>query len=121
MSAPTFGGSPMSSTTTPYSLPTLRNWDGDNVDPPVKAEVPTFGVFVEGWLARQHALAHGGLLRISTLGRYKTALRAHLLPFFAARPLDSITREQCDDFRIAAVASGRLNPSTVNNIVGTLG
>jgi len=72
-------------------------------------------------MARQEALAHGGLLRISTLGRYETALRAHLLPFFAARPLASITRAQCDDFRMAAVASGRLNPGTVNNIVGILG
>jgi integrase len=107
--------------TTPYALPGLLVWASSSADAPRIPDSPVFGVFAEAWMARQEALAHGGLLRISTLGRYETALRAHLLPFFAARPLDSITRAQCDDFRMAAVASGRLNPGTVNSIVGILG
>src|SRR5437773_11522322 len=109
----------MSSSTAPYRLRGLMV-DVLRVELPPRIEVPTFGVCAEGWLARQHELAEGGLLRINNLGRYKTALRAHLLPFFAARTLDSITREQCDDFRLAAAASGRLNPASVNNLVELL-
>jgi hypothetical protein len=76
----------------------------------------TFGEYAERWFAHQWVLAEGGLLRISSLYRCESALRAHLLPFFAARPLESITREQCDGFRIAAVNVGRLKPSTVYGI-----
>jgi integrase len=111
----------MPSSTVPYRLRGLRGWGAAQAEPSRKTGVPTFGVFAEAWMARQHELAEGGLLRINNLGRYKTALQAHLLPFFAARTLDSITREQCDDFRIAAAASGRLNPSSVNNYVELLG
>ena len=78
--------------------------------------MPTFGMFADGWMVRQHALAHGRVASHQQPG----SLRAYLLPSFAARPQDSITREQCDDFRIAAMACGRLNPGTVNNIMELL-
>jgi integrase len=84
--------------------------------PPAAQGEVTFGVYAERWFGQQRVLADAGLLRISTLYRCESALRAHLLPFFAARPLASITREQCDGFRIAAVNVGRLKPSTVNAI-----
>jgi integrase len=111
----------MPSSTAPYRVHGLTGWEAARVEPSPMTEGPTFGEFAEGWLARQHDLAQGGLLRINNLGRYKTALRAYLLPFFAARPLSSITREHCDDFRIAAVSVGHLNPASVNNLVELLG
>jgi integrase len=109
-----------STVTTAYALPGLKKWTGSQRDAPKHPPAPTFGAFVEDWMARQKVLAHGGLLRINSLQRYQSALQAHLLPFFAARPLDSITRRHCDDFRMAAVASGRLNPGTVNSIMQML-
>jgi integrase len=84
------------------------------------SEVLTLEAYASVWLARQQLLAEGGLIRISSLGRYQSALRAHLLPFFGARELDSITREQVDAFRMAALNVGRLNPGTVNSVVGVL-
>jgi integrase len=93
------------SSTRPYRLAPRRS-----------PRVVTFGEYAERWFAHQRVLTEGGLLRISTLYRCESALRAHLLPFFAARPLRSITREHCDAFRIAAVNVGRLKPSTVNSI-----
>lgn len=109
-----------STATTAYALPRWNGWASPPPDAPEQPTVPTFEVFAAEWVARQKELAHGGLLRISSLQRYQSALRAHLLPFFAARPLDSITRAQCDDFRMAAVGSGRLNPGTVNSIMQVL-
>src|SRR4051794_22458098 len=118
MSDPKVGGSSMSSTATRKYLLPRRNPDDRAVCGGRGG--PTFGPFAEKWMARQTALAHGGLLRISSLHRYKSTLRAHLLPFFAARRLDSITRAHCDDFRMAAISSGRLNPGTVNSIMQIL-
>lgn len=80
----------------------------------------SFGDFAQEWMCQQQVLAEGGLLRISSLHRYQTALRAHLLPFFGARPLTTISRDQCDDFRMAAVNVGRLHPGTVNSVVQIL-
>ena len=60
----------MSSSTTPYRLRELSGWEAVRVEPRPKTEGPTFGVFAEGWLARQHELAHAGLLRINNLGRF---------------------------------------------------
>jgi integrase len=79
-----------------------------------------FGDFAQEWLRQQYVLATGGLIRITSLHRYQTVLRAHLLPFFGARPLPTITRDQCDDFRMTAANVGRLNPSTVNGVVQIL-
>jgi integrase len=110
----------MPTSTAPYRLRGLKDWEAVQFEPSPKTKVPTFGVFAEQWLERQSTLAHGGLLRISSLHRYESVLRAHLLPFFSARPLDSITRARCDHFRMAAVNSGRLNPGTVNSIMQIL-
>src|SRR5437764_14331348 len=82
----------------------------------VQASGMTFGEFAERWYEQQRLMAESGLIRISSLYRTESCLRAHLLPFFAARRLDEITREQCDAFRIAAVNVGRLKPTTVNAI-----
>jgi integrase len=79
-----------------------------------------FGDFAAEWMRQQRVLVDGGLLRISALHRCQSALRAHLLPFFGARPLPTITREQCDGFRIAASNVGRLHPGTVNSVVQIL-
>jgi integrase len=117
---PDVGGSSMPSFTGPYRLCGLRDWGAVQAEPSAKAEVPTFGAFAEQWMERQSTLAHGGLLRINSLHRYKSVLRAHLLQFFSARPIDSITRARCDGFRMAAVGSGRLNPGTVNGIMQIL-
>src|SRR3954453_6173936 len=86
-------------------------------EPPAR---PTLAAFAAAWMGEQRALAEGGLLRISTLHRYQTALRAHLLPFFGALAVDEITRQRCDRFRIAATTVGRLNPATVNSVVQIL-
>lgn len=82
----------------------------------VRPAAITFGEYAERWYEQQRVLAESGLIRISSLYRIESCLRAHLLPFFAARRLDEITREQCDAFRIAAVNVGRLKPTTVNAI-----
>jgi integrase len=105
----------MLSSTAPYVI--RRQSEPQEFD---RQEQPTFGVFAEQWMERQSTLVHGGLLRISSLHRYESVLRAHLHPFFSARRLDSITRARCDDFRMAAVGSGRLNPGTVNGIIQIL-
>ncbi len=90
--------------------------------PTMRAAPPgvLFGDFAGEWIRQQRVLVEGGLLRISSLHRYQTALRAHLLPFFGARPLPTITRDQCDDFRMTALGVGRLHPGTVNSIVQIL-
>jgi integrase len=85
-----------------------------------KRQAPLFGDYAHRWLGQQRTLADGGLLRISSLHRYETALRAHLLPFFAALPLAAVNRDRCDGFRVAAVNVGRLNPATVNSVMQIL-
>ena len=73
---------------------------------PRERQEPLFGDYARRWLGQQRILADGGLLRISSLQRYETALRAHLLPFFAALPLAAVDRDRCDGFRVAAVSVG---------------
>jgi integrase len=70
-------------------------------------------------LAVQDRRAKQRLITIATLRRYHSALHAHFLPFFAARPLDHITRQECDDFRAVALQVG-LHPGTVNNLMRVL-
>lgn len=79
-----------------------------------------FGDFAAEWMCQRRVLVDGGLLRISALHCCRSALRAHLLPFFGARPLPTITREQCDGFRMVALNVGGLRPGTVNSVVGIL-
>jgi integrase len=88
--------------------------------PRVSEPVVTFGEYADRWLCAQQELTEAGLIRISSLHRYKTVLRAHLLPFFGARRLDEILREQVDGFRAAALNVGRLNPGTVNSVAQIL-
>jgi hypothetical protein len=90
--------------------------------PPIKPAPPAvlFGNFAAEWMCQRRVLVDGGLLRISALHVCRSALRAHLLPFFGARPLPTITREQCDGFRMVASNVGGLRPGTVNSVVGIL-
>jgi integrase len=80
---------------------------------------PMFGWYAERWLALQNRRAKQRLITIATLRRYHSALHAHFLPFFAARPLDQITRQDCDDFRAVALQVGLL-PGTINNLMRVL-
>ena len=78
---------------------------------------PLFGEFAESWYQRQVTAARGGLLRPSAVVRLRSALTAHLLPFFAARPLSEVTRERCDAYRVLALNVGCLTPATINSVM----
>ena len=77
----------------------------------------SFGEFAESWYQRQLTAARGGLLRPSAVVRLRSALTAHLLPFFAARPLSDVTRERCDAYRVLALNVGCLTPATINSVM----
>jgi integrase len=109
-----------STATARFMLRSRSDWSDPKPRRLRQAALPSFGEYSATWIVRQTDLAQGGLLRISSLHRSETALRAHLLPFFAARQIDQITRQHCDAFRIAAINAGRLNPGTVNSLVQIL-
>jgi integrase len=80
----------------------------------------TFGSYAEQWIEIQLEQAHAGLIRANTISRFESALRAHLIPFFAAYPLSSVTRERCEAFRTALYQTNHLAPRTINGLMEVL-
>lgn len=72
------------------------------------ARVPTFGQYVETFLA-----AHEG--RDGTVETYGYRLRPHVVPVFGARPLDDIKRREWREF-FAALKRGGMADSTRSGI-----
>ena len=63
---------------------------------PKRRRVPTFGTYSAKWLKE----AHSTDLKESTLQRYESSLRVHLLPHFGRYDLDEITWAMCKEFCI---------------------
>jgi len=64
--------------------------------PEQSAEVPTFHVFASQWVER-----HRREVRETTRAHWTWLLSGHLLPFLASYPLDAITPEVVDRFKVA--------------------
>ncbi len=80
----------------------------------------TFGEYAETWFARRVRLAQAGVMTANSVRRTETVLAAHLLPFFAAVPLDELSRDRCERFRATLVQSELYAPRTINSIFGEL-
>jgi integrase len=75
----------------------LGTWQSPRPEPAVEArqEIPTFHEFSSSWVeSRRHEVS------ARTVEHLEWALSGHLLRFFAAYPLDAITPELVDTFRI---------------------
>lgn len=77
-----------------------------NIHPPAPNIVPTFSEYAEKWMAG-HAAAN---LKTSTVRGYRGVLDSHILPAFAHRPLDAITREDIKALCYERLRAGRLKP-----------
>ena len=91
---------------------------------PVQAprEVPTFHVFASEWFERQKL--EGGHradgLTAAGAADLEWRLSNHLLPFFATMPLDAITVEDVDRYRLAKVKAAKLNATSINKTLQVL-
>jgi integrase len=88
----------------------------------VPRTAPTFGEFASGWLERQKLEGgHQGTgLAQKSREDIEWRLSKHLLPVFARTPLDLITREAVDDFRLAMVRESGLGATSINKLLFTL-
>jgi hypothetical protein len=73
---------------------------------------PTLAGWIDAWLPAHTASP-------STLAKYESLLRAHILPAFGRRHLDAITRNDVKTF--ARDLSARLSPASVRSVVTVLG
>jgi integrase len=85
-------------------------------------DVPTFHRFASEWFERQKVEGghRGSGLTSSGRADLEWRLSNHLLPAFASRRLDQITVEDVDVFRTGKAREGRLNPTSINKLLGTL-
>lgn len=69
------------------------------------SECPTFHEFASEWFERQKLEGgrRGGGLSPAGVADLEWRITYHLLPFFAAMPLDAITVADVDRFRLATV------------------
>jgi len=92
----------------------------ETVDAP--REVPTFHEFATEWFERQKI--EGGRRGEGLSDTGKAALQwvisNHLLPAFASRPIDQITVEDVDRYRLGKVRDGKLGVSSINKTLATL-
>jgi integrase len=88
----------------------------------VAREVPTFHQFASEWFERQKVEAgrRGGGLTDAGTADLRWRLSSHLLPFFKSMPLDTITVQDVDRYRLAKVKDGRLNATSINKSLATL-
>lgn len=70
-----------------------------NLEPKAK-QIPTFGEYSDKWLQGYIK----AMRRISTYERYEELLRNHILPVFADKPMDKITRGDIRDFIVSKTA-----------------
>jgi len=71
--------------------------------------------YLEHWLENEHRLEIG----IVSLTRYRSVLRAQLIPAFGDLQLDQLTREKVQAFYVEKLDSG-LAPNTIHSIHATL-
>jgi integrase len=85
-------------------------------------EVPTFHEFASEWFERQKVEGGrgGNGLSPSSQGALQWALSNHLLPVFASRPLDRITIQDVDRYRLEKVREGKLNVTSINKTLAAL-
>jgi integrase len=95
--------------------------------PPAKEVVeapdtPTFHVFASEWFERQKVEGGRRGQGLTEAGRadLEWRLSNHLLPYFAGKLIDTITVEDVDVFRTGKAREGRLNPTSINKLLGTL-
>jgi integrase len=83
---------------------------------------PVFREFASGWLERQ--VIEGGHqgtgLAQKSREDIEWRLSKHLLPVFGETPLDQITREAIDDFRLTMVRESDLGATSINKLLFTL-
>lgn len=91
------------------------NWQPRQQEQAEVLEVPTFHEFASDWLANREPE-----LRPKTVTSYRWMLTHHLLPAFAAKPLDAIRPEDVDRYKSAKLREGRLAPNQVNKTLGLL-
>ncbi|MEX2447883.1 MAG: tyrosine-type recombinase/integrase [Solirubrobacterales bacterium] len=82
---------------------------------PLVAEAPTFHAFASEWLEGREPE-----LRPKTVTSYRWLLSGHLLPHFAAMPLDQIGPEDVDRYKAAKLREGALGPNQINKSIGLL-
>ncbi len=84
--------------------------------------VPTFEEFASEWFERQKV--EGGRagkgLAAKSREDLEWRLTRHLLPVFASCPINEISIQAVDDYRIEKVRAGRLAPSSINKTIATL-
>jgi integrase len=90
------------------------------LEPPGRAA--SFSEFASGWLERQtlEGGRQGTGLAEKSRKDLEWRLSKHLLPIFGETPLDQITRELVDDFRLAKVREGVLGATSINKLLFTL-
>lgn len=89
--------------------------------PPRSPDEVTFGDYAEIWLERQIHSFRAGLRSGNSIRKCESVLATHLLPFFAAYPLNEITRERCESFRAALFQSQTFAPRTINSLFALFG
>jgi integrase len=85
-------------------------------------DVPTFHRFASEWFERQRVEGGRRGQGLTEAGRadLEWRLSNHLLPHFAGKLIDTITVEDVDVFRTGKAREGRLNPTSINKLLGTL-
>ena len=87
----------------------------EKVEAPTVQVVPTFRVFASEWLARKEVE-----LAERTVEDYRWALVEHLLPYFKDRPVNSLTIQDVDDYKVHKATEGRLSNNSVNKTITRL-
>jgi integrase len=81
-----------------------------------------FGEFAVTWLERQKLEGgkRGTGLADKSRRDFEWRLAKHLLPAFGEIPIDQITREAVDDFRLEMVRKGKLGATSINKLLFAL-
>lgn len=89
---------------------------------PRREPAPAFASFALEWLERQKLQGgwSGKGLTAKSSDDLQWRLSKHLLPVFGESPLDQITIERVDAYRLAKVREGNLGASTINKTIATL-
>jgi integrase len=99
-------------------------WQAPQREPVVAVprEIPTLHQFASEWFERQKAEGgrRGGGLTDAGVADLQWRLSNHLLPFFKSMPVDAITVQDVDRYRLAKVKDGKLNATSINKSLATL-
>jgi integrase len=100
-------------------------WQPPRPQPPVSVapEIPTFHEFASEWFERQKLEGgrRGGGLTEAGVADLLWRLSNHLLPFFKDTRIDAISVMDVDAYRLAKVKAGKLNATSINKTLATLG